>query len=260
MNREKLAQMERAIAADYGNIAGMTVLRDGGTVYESYFGDCTDKSRIHVFSVTKSVVSILFGIALDRGYLDGIDWRVLDFFPEYTPKRGEKTLQDVTIRDMLTMTAPSKYKAAPYTKYFTSDDWVKFSLDMLGGRGKIGEFRYAPIVGPDILTAILARGAGKPVLDFARENLFGPLGIEVERSVIFHRKEEQMTFYRATDMSVWAAGPTGVNAGGWGLTLSPADMARLGQLYLDGGIWDGRRGPSGTGHLLIRRFKYCIRI
>lgn len=82
MNREKLAQMERAIAADYGNIAGMTVLRDGGTVYESYFGDCTDKSRIHVFSVTKSVVSILFGIALDRGYLDGIDRRVLDFFPE----------------------------------------------------------------------------------------------------------------------------------------------------------------------------------
>ncbi len=241
MNREKLAQMERAIAADYGNIAGMTVLRDGGTVYESYFGDCTDKSRIHVFSVTKSVVSILFGIALDRGYLDGIDRRVLDFFPEYTPKRGEKTLQDVTIRDMLTMTAPYKYKAAPYTKYFTSDDWVKFSLDMLGGRGKIGEFRYAPIVGPDILTAILARGAGKPALDFARENLFCPLGIEVERSVIFHRKEEQMAFYRATDMSVWAAGPTGVNAGGWGLTLSPADMARLGQLYLDGGIWDGRR-------------------
>lgn len=98
------------------------------------------------------------------------------------------------------------------------------------------------------------------MIDFARENLFGPLGIEVERSVIFHRKEEQMAFYRATDMSVWAAGPTGVNAGGWGLTLSPADMARLGQLYLDGGIWDGRRGPSGTGHLLIRRFKYCIRI
>ena len=74
MNREKLAQMERAIAADYGNIAGVTVLRDGGTVYESYFGDCTDKSRIHVFSVTKSVVSILFGIALDRGYLDGGIW------------------------------------------------------------------------------------------------------------------------------------------------------------------------------------------
>lgn len=74
MNREKLAQMERAIAADYGNIAGMTVLRDGGTVYESYFGDCTDKSHIHVFSVTKSVVSILFGIALDRGYLDGGIW------------------------------------------------------------------------------------------------------------------------------------------------------------------------------------------
>ncbi len=67
------------------------------------------------------------------------------------------------------------------------------------------------------------------MLDFARENLFGPLGIEVERSVIFHRKEEQMAFYRATDMSVWAAGPTGVNAGGWTLRSSAAmsDTGRM---------------------------------
>lgn len=110
MKQEKIVEMERAIAADYANIAGMVVLKNGERVYENYFGGCTEDSRIHVFSVTKSVVSVLIGMALDKGYIGGIDQRVLDFYPEYTPKRGEKTLQNITLRDMLTMTAPYKYK------------------------------------------------------------------------------------------------------------------------------------------------------
>lgn len=118
MKQEKISEMEAAIAVDYNNIAGMFVLKDGRTVYENYFGGCTAESRIHVFSVTKSIVSILFGIALDKGYLDSIDRKVLVFYPEYAVKRGEKTIQHVTIRDMLTMTAPYKYKSTPYTKYF----------------------------------------------------------------------------------------------------------------------------------------------
>lgn len=166
---------------------------------------------------------------------------VLDFYPEYTVKRGEKTIQHITIKDMLTMTAPYKYKWNPYTKYFTSADWVKFSLDVLGGKGAIGEFRYAPIVGPDILADILVKATGQSVFDFATENLFAPLGITVEKTIIFHNKEEQMAFYKATDRSVWVAGPTGVNAAGWGLTLSPVDMAKIGQLFLNGGVWEGTR-------------------
>ena len=244
MNPKKRSEMEAAITADYGNIAGMVVLTDGNAVYENYFGDCTKESRIHVFSVTKSIVSILFGIALDKGCLDSVDRKVLDFYPEYTLKRGKKTLQRVTIRDMLTMIAPYKYKATPYTKYFTSPDWVKFSLDVLGGKGEIGTFRYAPLIGPDILTSILSKAAGQPVLDFARENLFAPLGITVEGSVTFHSKEEQMAFYKATDMSVWVADPQGMNAGGWGLTLSPMDMAKIGELIRNGGIYNGTRVVS----------------
>ena len=246
MKQEKIAAMERIIAADYANIAGMVVLKDGECIYENYFGGCTEDSRIHVFSVTKRVVSVLLGIALDKGYIAGVDQRVLAFYPEYRPKRGEKTLQHITLRDMLTMTAPYKYKSNPYTKYFTSEDWVKFSLDMLGGKGQIGQFRYAPLIGPDVLTGILARATGQSVHDFACENLFDPLGITVERSVTFHSKEEQMAFYKATDMSVWAAGPTGVNAGGWGLTLSPIDMAKLGQLVLNGGVFQAD-GPAWIG-------------
>lgn len=244
MNQEKIAEMERIIGTDYTNMAGMVIRKDGEAVYENYFHGCTQASRIHVSSVTKSILSILFGIALDKGYIGSVSQKVLDFYPEYTVKRGEKTIQHITIKDMLTMTAPYKYKWNPYTKYFTSADWVKFSLDVLGGKGAIGEFRYAPIVGPDILAGILVKATGQSVFDFATENLFAPLGITVEKTVIFGNKEEQMAFYKATDRSVWVAGPTGVNTAGWGLTLLPVDMAKIGQLFLNGGVWEGTRMVS----------------
>lgn len=241
MNQEKIAEMEAIVAADYSNMAGMVIMKEGKAVYEKYFCGCTEADRIHVFSVTKSILSILIGIALDKGYIHSVDQKVLEFYPEYTVKKGEKTIQNVTIKDMLTMTAPYKYKSNPYTKYFTSMDWVKFSLDVLGGKGQIGEFRYAPIVGPDILSGILERAAGQSVFEFAKEYLFAPLGITVEKTITFHSKEEQMAFYKAMDISCWVAGPTGVNTAGWGLTLSPMDMAKIGQMFLNGGMWNGNR-------------------
>lgn len=241
MKQELIAKMENAIRTDYDNMVGMAIMKDGESVYENYFNNCTKDSRIHVFSVTKSIISILFGIALDKGYLKSIDQKVLDFYPDYTVKRGEKTIQNIRIKDMLTMTVPYKYKFNPYTKYFTSMDWVKFSLDKLGGKGQIGEFRYAPIIGPDILSGILVKATGKSVFDFAKENLFEPLGITVEKSITFKSKEEQMAFYKSTDMSVWVADPMGVNTAGWGLTFSPVDMAKIGQLYMNGGMWNGKR-------------------
>ena len=241
MQPEKLAELEALIRSDYSNLAGLVIREGGRVIYETYFPPYTADNRFHVFSVTKSIISLLFGIALDKGYIDCLDRSVLDFYPEYTVKRGEKTLPHVTIRDMLTMTAPYKYKSNPYTKYFTSSDWVRFSLDVLGGHGTIGDFRYAPLIGPDILSGILVKATGQSVFDFAGENLFAPLGISVEKNITFHSKEEQMAFYKATDVSGWVAGPTGVNTAGWGLTLAPADMAKIGQLCLNGGVWNGTR-------------------
>ena len=66
---------------------------------------------------------------------------------------------------------------------------VKFSLDYLGGLGKIGKFKYTPLIGPDILSGILANVTGQSVLDFARENLFSPLGINVEGNIKFNSKD-----------------------------------------------------------------------
>ncbi len=241
MNQEKIKEFEKMVHSDYNNIAGIAVLKDGNPLYEGYFNECTATSRIHIYSVTKSIISILIGIAMDKGYIQSTDQKALDFFPDYVVKKRENTIQNITLKDLLTMTAPYKYKFAPYIKYFTSDDSVKFTLDLLGGKGKIGTFRYTPLIGPDILSGILVNATGQSVFDFATENLFLPLGITVESNIIFHSKEEQLEFNKSTNTSGWVTDKVGTNTAGWGLTLSPLDMAKLGQLYLNNGIWDGKQ-------------------
>ncbi len=241
MDQEKITAFERTINSDYSNIAGIIILKNGITSYENYFNDYTANAAFHVFSVTKSILSILIGIAVDKGYIRSLDQKVLDFFPDYTPKRGEKTAQRVTVRDMLTMTTPFKYKSAPYTKYFSSDDWVKSALDLLGGKGELGRFRYTPLIGPDILSGILTNVTGQSVLRFAYENLFSPLGIDVTRNVVFRSKEEQLSIMKDHHESGWVADPQGINTAGWGLFITPADMATIGQLYLNRGAWNGRQ-------------------
>jgi len=234
-------KMEKIINSSYSNIGGIVVLKDGKTIYENYFNECIPATTFHIFSVTKSIISILIGIAIDKGYIKSIDQKVLDFFPDYEVKRGERTIQNVTLKDMLTMTAPYKYKSEPYTEYFASDNWVKSALDLLGGRGKIGEFRYAPLIGPDIFSGILVRTTGQSVLNFAAEYLFSPLNINVEGDIVFHNKEEQLAWYKEKNVSGWVADPQGVNTAGWGLNLTPGAMAKIGQLYLEDGIWKGKQ-------------------
>ena len=241
MKQDKVIELEDKINKDYNNIAGVVVLKDGKIQYENYFNGCSSESTIHVYSVTKSIVSILIGIAIDKGYIKSIDQRVLDFFPDYIVKKREKSIQNITLKNLLTMTAPYKYIIPPYIKYFTSNDMVNFSLDYLGGLGKIGKFKYTPLIGPDILSGILVNVTGQSVLDFARENLFLPLGINIEANITFNSKDEQLSFNKATNISGWVVDKTGANTAGWGLTLSPMDMAKIGQLYLDGGIYNGKQ-------------------
>ena len=184
---------------------------------------------------------MLFGIALDKGCIKNLDEKVIDFFPNYQTRKKEKTIQHVTIRNLLTMTAPYKYRFNPYPKYFSSEDWVISSLDLLGGNGKIGNFKYAPVIGIDILSGILVNATGKSVLEFAQDNLFSPLGISVDKNIYFQSKEEQLDFYQSKGANGWVADPKGTNTAGWGLSLTTMDMAKLGQLYLNEGHWNGRQ-------------------
>jgi len=243
MNDQRVNELEKIITTKYTNIAGIVALKKDAVYYEKYFNQCVATSRFHVYSVAKSIISVLIGIAIDKGLIKSINQKVLEFFPDYVVRKREKTLQKVTLKDMLTMTAPYKYKFSPYTyiRYFMSDDKAKFSLDLLGGKGKIGDFKYTPLVGPDILSAILVKVTGKSVLDFATENLFTPLGINVEGNVVLHNAKEQSAFNKATTISGWVVDNVGTNSGGWGLTLSAFDMAKIGQLYLNNGMWGDKQ-------------------
>lgn len=233
-----ITNFKNLIKTEYDSIAGIVVLKNGERVYEGYFDGFTSEDTVHVMSVTKSIISALIGIALDKGHIKSAGQKVLEFFPDYTLKRGEKTIQNVTIRNMLTMTAPYKYKSEPYTKVYTSDDWTKAALDLLGGRAGItGEFKYST-VGTQILSGILTNATGKSVIDFAAENLFEPLGIKTPHNTIIHNKDEHIAFLKDKHVSGWTVDPKGVNTAGWGLCLTPRDMAKIGQLYLNGGLYD----------------------
>lgn len=241
MNQRKKICLEKIINSSYNNTAGIIVLKNGKTLYENYFNGYTAANNLHVASVTKSIFSALIGIAIENGYIKSIDQKVLDFFPDYTVSKGEKAIQSVTIKNMLTMTAPYKYKSEPYEKFFTSDNWIKAALDLLGGKGQAGQFTYSAIVGTHILSGILVKATGQSVLDFATENLFSPLEIHVGHNVVLHNKEEHIAFFQDKNVSGWVADPQGLNTAGFGLTLTPMDMAKIGQLYLNRGVWNGKQ-------------------
>ena len=143
MNKKELHDF---IKEKQPNICQISCYKDGKEVYSDEWNDYKKIDTCHVMSATKSVVSLLVGIALDKGFIENIDQPVLDFFPEYKIKRGEKTIQQVTIKHLLTMTAPYKYKYEPWTKICSSDDWTVSALDFLGGRkGLTGQFKYSTL-------------------------------------------------------------------------------------------------------------------
>lgn len=241
MDQTKNTELKEIIRQEYGNTTGLVIVKDGETLYEDYFNGCTAESRIHLFSVTKSILSLLIGIAIDKGNIESVAQKVMDFFPEYEIKEGDQVLQEITIHHLLTMKAPFKYETEPYIEYFTSENWAAFALSYLGGQEELGKFHYRPIVGPDILSGILTKATGRSVREYAEEHLFTPLGISVASDIIFQSQEEQFAFYEATDINGWVADHTGTNAAGWGLTLSPMDLAKIGQLYLADGNWQGNQ-------------------
>ena len=138
MKQHQINKLEDIINKDYKNITGIVVMKNDKILYENYFNGCDRNSHIHVYSVTKSIVSILVGIAIDKGYIKSIEQNISDF---YTVNLRN---QNITLKNLLTMTTPYRYIIPPYKKYFTSDDWVKFSLDSLSHK-KPGKFKYAPL-------------------------------------------------------------------------------------------------------------------
>lgn len=243
MNKELFDKLHSIVEEKEANICEITVIKDYDIVYRDYWHGYTGDDALNIMSVTKSIVAILTGIAIDMGFIKSVDEAVLDYFPEYKVKRGEKTIYDVTIRHLLTMTAPYKYKSEPWTKVCTSDDWTSTVLDLLGGRkGITGEFKYATL-GIQIMNGILEKATGQKLVDFANNMLFEPLGIT---KTVIHgdsSKEDQFDFLMNKNprKHEWYCDPAGVVTAGWGLTLSATDMAKIGMMLAANGIFEGRR-------------------
>jgi CubicO group peptidase (beta-lactamase class C family) len=207
------------------NIHSLLIVRNGRLVLEEYFGE-HDVDELHEQqSVSKSFTSALVGIAIASGEIEGVDEKVLSFFPDV---EGIASLDErkrrMTLEDLLTMRSGTDYhergQDSPHFQLNRkSSGWTKFILDrpMISEPGTT--FRYDS--GAVILTsAILEARYGVHADEFAAKHLFAPLGIE--------RAE-------------WYKNAEGHPHTGGGLHLRSRDMARFGLLYLRDGQWDGKQ-------------------
>lgn len=243
MNKEQLHTFIEESMGNESNICQISAVRAGRTFYEDCWRGFQTDDAANVNSVTKGVMALLAGIAIDQGFIRDTDQKVLDFFPDYQVKRGEKTICKVTVKHLLTMTAPYKYRSEPWTKVCTSDDWTLAVLDFLGGRkGITGEFKYATL-GIQILAGIIERATGEKCIDYANKNLFLPLGIPAHTIHGDSSKEDQFDFFmnRNPRKNEWYSDPQGTVTAGWGLCSSARDLARIGELVTGGGVYDGNR-------------------
>ena len=242
MNKEQLYKYISQSTGNEKNICQIYAIKDNETVYDDCWRGFKTDDAANVNSVTKGIMALLAGIALDRECIKNVNQKVMDFFPDYSVKRGEKTIYDVTIRHLLTMTAPYKGKSEPWKKVCTSDDWTLTILDYLGGRNGItGEFRYATL-GIQILAGIIERATGEKCIDFANKNLFEPLGLPDRVIHGGSSKEDQFDFIMNKNPRKyeWYSDPQGNVTAGWGLCMSAKDMAVVGTLVLNDGQYNGK--------------------
>ncbi|MCU7675817.1 serine hydrolase domain-containing protein [Bacillus thuringiensis] len=231
-NAEKLNQI---IKEEYENMNGMLVVQKGNVIFEKYYNGYGPDDAFHIASVTKTIISALIGICIDKGYIKSVDQRVIEFFPEYNVNSSE-----VTVSHLLTMTAPHPFVdwQEPLEELCTQQDWIQYTLNRIGSGGEIGSFKYSS-AGAHILSAIITNATGKNAREFANEYLFQPLGIREIPN--YNMKAFGFDDLFGKDVKGWVHDPNGISTGGWGLTLTVRDMAKFAQIYLNEGIHNGKQ-------------------
>jgi CubicO group peptidase (beta-lactamase class C family) len=224
-----LANVVRNIAnRTYPDVHGILVYRTGKLVFEEYFYGYNRDRPHQMRSATKSVVSTLVGIAVDRGALTGEGERVMNRLPYANFANPDPRKDALTLRDLLTMQSglacDDWNEASPgnESRVYQSADWVKFVLDlpMTTQPGTHGSYCSGNVA---VAGRIVERATGQSLPAFAQENLFAPLGI------------------RASDVR-WNYTLSSSNASTFAqLYLRPRDMLKLGILVLQQGSWKGRQ-------------------
>jgi len=241
-------ELHKLIETEQSNICQLEVIKGGQSVYSDTWNNYKSDDCVHVMSVTKSIMALLVGIAIDKGQIKSVDDKVLDYLPEYKVKRGEKTIYDVTIKHLLTMRAPYKTKGDPWSKVCSSENWTYTSLDFLGGRkGLTDEFKYSSVC-LHILTGILYKATGMITVDYANKYLFEPLGIRAHKNFYAKSAQEhkEFTISKLPKEAVWFSDPQDLGTPEYGLCMTASDMAKIGQLCLNKGEFDGKQIVSAS--------------
>lgn len=189
----------------------LIIIRNGKVVYDKSYGN--DGSN-NIFSITKSFLSALTGIAIREGYINSVEDTIETYLPEYFKEITDQRWKDITIKHLLTMTPGFCENLDEWT---ASEDWVKatFNLPLQYAPGE--KFQYANSAS-HLLSVVLTKATGMSTKDFAEKYLFQPLGIVSPE---------------------WAVDPDDYNTGYANIYLKPGDLAKFGWLYYSMGKWNG---------------------
>lgn len=205
-------------------LQSLMVVQNDSVIYEHWTAGAHPDSLHVLYSVSKTFTSLGVGIAVADSLLS-LDERIVDIFPDHLPDSVGDNLAKMTVRDLLTMSsghahAPELYTAiASREPADTTMSWISQFLSYPVEYEPGTVFSYNSM-GSYMLSAAVQARTGQKLIDYLTPRLFEPLGIEG---------------------AVWDESPEGVNVGGWGLWLKTEDLAKVGQLMLDRGMWHGRQ-------------------
>lgn len=205
------------------NIHSLMIIRNGLVGVDAYFYPYDGKTVHELASVTKSIMTTLIAIAADQGKLK-LDQPMLSFFPDRTITNRDVRKASITVRHLASMSSGldsvgKERDEGTLREMRASQDWVQFSLDRRVVWEPGTHFIYdSPAL--HLLSPILQQATGMTALEFARKNLFKPLGIQE---------------------SIWSTDPQGHNRGSEGVYLHPRDAAKIGYLWLNRGQWEGKQ-------------------
>lgn len=219
MDSQLLSELGQHIVDELPHIRSVLIVRHGHRVFEEYYQGLDEDDLHQVASVTKSFTSALIGIALQEGYLETLNQRMIDFFPEYATLDIDPRVSDITLGHLLTMTSGFRWNDSRAWTWMDSEDWIAYALGRPIAHEPGQRFNY-DTPSSHLLSGVITKETGMTALEFADEHLFGPLGIS----------ERQ-----------WPTDPQGYSAGGHAASFRTRDLAKLGYLYLNWGVWDGRQ-------------------
>ncbi|MFZ0546812.1 MAG: serine hydrolase [Candidatus Promineifilaceae bacterium] len=223
VDSQTLVEMYRAIDRQAINLHSLIIIRNGYIISEAYFHPYTAENQHDIASVTKSVTATLLGIAVEQNIIKDIDQRVLSFYPDRYVENRDSRKEALALKHLLTLETGFECDLAlTEMEMQQSGNWAAYLLN-LPMANKPGKEWYYCSPATHLISVILEKSTGMHTREFANANLFKPLGIpEVQPAQ-------------------WPSDPQGTSRGDIGLNLTPRDMAKLGLLYLQDGVWNGTR-------------------